>query len=57
MCESATLPLLLKELRLTTMLQSWEKIAKEVEEQSDSCVKFLSRSCELEVCTLIQNVF
>ena len=34
MRESATLPLLLKELRLTTMLQSWEKIAEEVEEQS-----------------------
>ena len=50
MRESATLPLLLKELRLTTMLQSWEKIAEEVEEQSDSCIKFLSRLCELEVC-------
>jgi len=49
MHKSATLPLLLKELRLTTMLQSWEKIAGEIEEQPHAGIKFLSRLCELEV--------
>jgi DNA replication protein DnaC len=55
MRESATLPLLLKELRLTTMLKSWERVATEIQEQGDGAIKYLQQLCELEVAARYTN--
>ncbi len=49
MIESAKLPLLLKELRLSSMLKSWETYANEAREKSYSYEKFLADLSEQEV--------
>jgi len=51
MIESAKLPLLLKELRLSSMLKSWETSANEAREKSYSYEKFLADLSEKEVST------
>jgi DNA replication protein DnaC len=49
MRESATLPLLLKELKLTHMLKQWETLAREFDDNGLNPIKYLTRLCEIEV--------
>ncbi len=49
MREAAKLPLLLKELRLSTMLHLWESMAQEAEQQGWNYRLFLAVLCEHEV--------
>jgi DNA replication protein DnaC len=51
----ATLPLLLKELRLKNMFNHWEALAKESRDKGLSHEIFLSRLCELEVSERYTN--
>ena len=49
MRDAATLPLLLKQLRLPSMYANWEKLANQAQEESWSYTKYLASLSELEV--------
>ena len=48
MCETATLPLLLKQLGLPSIYNNWEAVAREAEEKHWSYTKYLAILSELE---------
>ena len=48
MCETATLPLLLKQLGLPSIYNNWEAVAREAEEKHWSYAKYLAILSELE---------
>jgi len=50
MKDGATLPLLLKELRLPTIANTWESTSRKASEQGWSPAKFLSVLCDYELC-------
>lgn len=49
MIDGATVPLLLKQLRLPTMAKVWEELAIEAQSKNWSPAKFLSRLCDYEL--------
>ena len=49
MRDSATLPLLLKELKLPTMGRMWDSLNKECVEKGRSAVRYLSTLCDHEI--------
>ena len=49
MREFSTLPLLLKELRLTHMLKYWEEFAEKFGDDQLNVIKYLTQLCEAEV--------
>jgi DNA replication protein DnaC len=49
MRDGAILPLLLKELKLPTMLRMWQEIASEAQEKGWSPIRYLASLCEYEL--------
>ena len=47
--EKALLPLLLKSLRLPTMMSMWEEFAREAEIKGWAAPQYLAKLCELEI--------
>ena len=55
MANAQTLPLLLKQLGLPTMLKRWEELAQQAQENQWGYAKFLAMLCELEVSARYQK--